>query len=161
MTAHISDTVTTLTELVHDNVAAADRLRDAAEVADDSTNQIILEQMAEKREVNAEELQAHAAAFGRIPDTVPTLTDRLGRALTKIRGVISSNETEVSLEGAADSEKELRDEYQEAIANDAVASGVRKVLVRHVAETGDYPSLIRRIEVDERVNEATRSQPSE
>ncbi|MFT5324147.1 MAG: hypothetical protein ACI8P0_002007 [Planctomycetaceae bacterium] len=154
----ISETVETLTVLVHDNVAVADRLRDATEVTDDEINRQMLESMAEIRQINAEELQAHAATFGRVPDVAPTLTDKLGRAMSKIRGVVTNNETETVLEGAAGSEVDLRDGYYEAIASNAVASSVKDVLTRHVDKTVDYPTVIRQIERDEHITDAARQQ---
>lgn len=156
MTAHISDTVEMLAELIHGNVANEGRLRDAAKVADEPMNQQLLRYMADQRSELADELQAHAASFGRVPDAEPTLVDKFSRTVTKIRGVVTSDQTEMLLEKAAECEVDLRDEYRKALSDEHVALSVKDVLNRQLAETGDYSVMIQKIEKDERIIRASR-----
>lgn len=156
MTAHILDTVEALTELVHHNVANEGRLRDAADIADESMNQRLLNHMADKRAAIAEELQTYAATFGRVPDAEPTLVDKIGRAVTKIRGVVTSDETDTLLDKAADCESRLGNEYRDALADQRIDLEVKSVLIRQIEETADFPNMIKKIERDECVTEVSR-----
>ncbi|MFT5323180.1 MAG: hypothetical protein ACI8P0_001027 [Planctomycetaceae bacterium] len=156
MTAHIIDTVEVLTELVHHNVVNEGRLRDAADIADELMNKRLLNHMADKRAAIAEELQAHAATFGRVPDAEPTLVDKLGRAVTKLRGVVTSDETDTLLDKAAECESRLGNEYRDALADQRIDLEVKSVLIRQIEETADFPSMIKKIEQDECVTEASR-----
>lgn len=157
MAAHISDTVQTLTELVHGNVANEGRLRDAAHAADEPMNQRLLNHFADKRSELAEELQAHAAAFGKVPDIELTVVDHLGRVATKFCGVVTGDETESLLEKAAECEKELHNEYREALTDENVAPNVKAVLKRQVADTSEFSTVIRKIGLDERVIQTSRN----
>jgi uncharacterized protein (TIGR02284 family) len=127
-----ADTVGQLQELIQINIDSRDGFRQAAESLDDLTLRSAFEQLAQDRDVQADDLARYVAWNGEMPRREGSFAATVHRAWMQIREMLSSDDRHAMLSEAERGEDAIKAAYEKALKNSA-GSAMNDVLLRHYA----------------------------
>jgi uncharacterized protein (TIGR02284 family) len=127
-----ADTVSALQELIQVNIDSRDGFRQAAQALEDLTLRSAFEQLAQDRDVQADELARYVAWNGELPRREGSFAATVHRTWMSIREMLSSDDRHAMLSEAERGEDAIKSAYEKALKS-GPGSAMNDVLLRHYA----------------------------
>ncbi|MDZ4686998.1 MAG: PA2169 family four-helix-bundle protein [Planctomycetaceae bacterium] len=127
-----AETVSQLQELIQINIDSRDGFRQASEALDDLTLRSAFEQLADDRDVQADDLARFVTWNGEIPRREGSVSASVHRTWMSIREMLSSDDRYAMLAEAERGEDAIKAAYETALKSTA-GSAMNDVLLRQYA----------------------------
>jgi uncharacterized protein (TIGR02284 family) len=127
-----ADTVSQLQELIQINIDSRDGFRQAAEGLEDLTLRSAFEQLAQDRDLQADELARYVAWNGEMPRREGSLAATVHRTWMKVREMLATDNRHAMLSEAERGEDAIKEAYENALKG-VPGSAMNDVLLRHYA----------------------------